>query len=78
MQRVEAIKRRVIMRKVISKVSGVLATCGAIAVVLSNFFSEEGYILFWIGLVVMFFSGIAYIATGEKIKEWFLAIMNFF
>lgn len=66
------------MRKIISKVSGVFATIGAIGIILSNFFPEEGYILFWIGIVVLLFSGIAYLATGEKIKEWFLAIMNFF
>ena len=66
------------MRKIISTISGVFATFGAILIVASNFFPEEGYILFWIGIVVMVFSGIAYLATGEKVKEWFLAIMNFF
>ncbi|MBQ4529814.1 MAG: hypothetical protein IJA36_04260 [Lachnospiraceae bacterium] len=66
------------MRKIISTISGVFATIGAILIVLSNFFTEEGYILFWIGIVVMVFSGIAYLATGKKVKEWFWAIMNFF
>lgn len=41
------------MRKIISTISGVFATIGAILIVLSNFFTEEGYILFWIGIVVM-------------------------
>ena len=66
------------MRKIISTISGVFATFGAILIILSNFFPKEGYVLFWIGIVVMVFSGIAYLATGEKVKEWFLAIMNFF
>lgn len=66
------------MRKIISKISGILATCSAIAIVLSNFFPEEGYVLFWIGIVVLVMSGIAYLATGEKIKEWFWAILDLF
>ena len=66
------------MRKIISKILGVFATFGAILIVLSNFFPEEGYILFWIGIVVMIFGGIAYLATGGKIKEWFWKIMDCF
>lgn len=34
------------MRKIISRISGVCATLGAIMIILSNFFPEEGYILF--------------------------------
>lgn len=66
------------MRKTIAKISGTLATLGAVAIVLSNFFPEEGYILFWIGVVVIVFSGIAYLATGEKPKEWFFDILDLF
>lgn len=66
------------MRKIISKISGTLATLSAIAIVLSYSFQEEGYILFWIGIVVMVISGIAYLATGETIKEWFWKILELF
>ncbi len=47
-------------------------------IILSNFFPEKGYILFWIGVVVIVFSGIMYLATGEKVKEWFWELLNFF
>ncbi len=66
------------MRKIISRIAGTFAVLGAIMIVLSNFFLEEGYILFWIGVVVIVFSGIAYLATGEKVKEWFWEFLNFF
>ena len=66
------------MRKIISKISGIFATLAAILVVLSQFLPEEGYILFWIGIVILVFSGIAYLSTGEKIKEWFWEIMELF
>lgn len=66
------------MRKTIAKISGALATIGAVAIVLSNFFPEEGYILFGIGVVVVVMSGIAYLATGEKPKDWFWEIFNLF
>lgn len=64
------------MRKMISKVFGTSATLAVIAIVLSNFFPEEGYILFWVGIVVLVISGIAYLATGEKIKEWFWDMLH--
>ena len=66
------------MRNVISKISGILATLGAILIVVSNLFPEEGYILFWIGIVILVINGIAYLATGEKIKEWFWEILDLF
>lgn len=66
------------MRKIISKISGLFAILGAILIIASNLFFEEGYILFWIGVVIIVFSGITYLATGEKIKEWFWEILNFF
>lgn len=66
------------MRKLIAKISGTLATLGAIAIVLSNLFPEEGYILFWIGVIVFVFGGIAYLATGEKPREWFWQILEWF
>ncbi len=66
------------MRKIISRVSAICAILGAIMIILANFFPEEGYILFWLGVVVIVFSGIAYLATGEKIKEWFWEFLNFF
>lgn len=68
----------ILMRKIISKISGIFATLAAVLIVLSQFFPEEGYILFWIGIVILVFSGIAYLATGEKIKEWFWEIMELF
>ena len=64
------------MRKTIAKISGTLATFGGVLVILSNFFPEEGYILFWIGIVAVVICGIAYLATGEKVKEWFWEILN--
>lgn len=66
------------MRKIIAKISGTLATIGAIVIVLSNLFPEEGYVLFGIGVVVVVMSGIAYLATGEKPREWFWHILDFF
>ncbi len=66
------------MKKRISKISGILATVGAILIVVSNFFGEEGYIPFWIGIVVLLFGGIIYLATGEKIKEWFWNFLDMF
>lgn len=64
------------MRKTIAKISGTLAVLGGVLLVLSNFFPEEGYILYWIGIVVIVIGGIAYLATGEKVKEWFWEILN--
>ena len=64
------------MRKTIAKISGTLAVLGGVLLVLSNFFLEEGYILYWIGIVVIVIGGIAYLATGEKVKEWFWEILN--
>ena len=66
------------MRKTIAKISGILATLAAIAIVISDFFGENGYIPFWIGVVVLVVSGIAYLATGEKPREWFWNIMDLF
>ena len=66
------------MRKIIAKISGTLATIGAIVIVLSNLFPEEGYVLFGIGVVIVVMSGIAYLATGEKPREWFWNILDFF
>lgn len=66
------------MRKIISRISGTLAMLGAILIVLSNFFTEEGYMLFFIGAVILVFAGIVYLATGEKVKEWFWEFLNFF
>ena len=64
------------MKKMIAKIAGTLATLGGVLLVLSNFFPEDGYILFWIGIVMIVMCGIAYIATGEKVKEWFWEILN--
>lgn len=64
------------MRKIIARISGTLAVLGGVLLVLSNFFPEEGYILYWIGIVVIVIGGIAYLATGEKVKEWFWEILN--
>lgn len=66
------------MQKKIAKISGTFATIAAVAIVLSSLFPEEGYILFWIGVVVLVFSGIAYLATGEKPREWFWEILDLF
>ena len=64
------------MRKIIARISGTLAVLGGVLLVLSKFFPEEGYILYWIGIVVIVIGGIAYLATGEKVKEWFWEILN--
>ena len=64
------------MRKIIARISGTLAVLGGVLLVLSNFFPEEGYILYWIGIVVIVIGCIAYLATGEKVKEWFWEILN--
>ena len=66
------------MRKTIAKISGALATLGAVAIVISQFVDEYGYIPFWIGVVVLVLSGIAYLATGEKPKDWFWNFMDWF
>lgn len=66
------------MRKTIAKISGIFATIGAVAIVISNFTGEYGYIPFWIGVVILILSGIAYLATGEKIKEWFWDMLDWF
>jgi len=66
------------MKNKIAKISGTLATFGAVAIIISNFVGEYGYIPFWIGVVILVLSGIAYIATGEKIKEWFWDMMDWF
>lgn len=58
------------MRKILAKISGTLATLGGMIIILSNFL-EEGYILYWIGIVTVVICGIVYLAMGEKIKEWF-------
>lgn len=64
------------MRKIIARISGTLAVLGGVLLLLSNFFPEDGWILYWIGIVVIVICGIAYIATGEKVKEWFWEILN--
>ena len=66
------------MRKTIAKISGIFATIGAVAIIISNFIGNYGYIPFWIGVVILILSGIAYLATGEKIKEWFWDIIDWF
>lgn len=66
------------MRKKIAKISGILATIGAIAIIISNFVSDYGYIPFWIGVVVLIISGVAYLTTGEKIREWFWDMIDWF
>lgn len=66
------------MRNVISKIAGSVAVIGAILIVISEFFPGMGYIFFWIGIVVLVISGIAYLATGEKIKDWFWNILDLF
>lgn len=64
------------MREKIAKTSGALATIGAVAIVISNFVGEHGYIPFWIGLVIVVLSGIVYLSTGEKPREWFWNILD--
>lgn len=64
------------MRKNISKIAGTFAALGVVSIVISNFFPESGYIFFWIGIVVVVISGIAYLATGEKIKDWFWEMLD--
>lgn len=64
------------MKNVISKIAGSIAVIGAILIVISQFFSEIGYIFFWIGIVVLVMGGIVYFSTGEKIKDWFWNIFN--
>lgn len=64
------------MRKKIAKISGVFATLGAILIALSELFGDNGYISFWIGGVILILSGIAYLSTGEKIKEWFWDLLG--
>ena len=66
------------MRKKIVKISGTLATIGAVAIIISNFVGDYGYSPFWIGVVVLVLSGIAYLATGEKPREWFWDMMDWF
>jgi cytochrome c biogenesis protein CcdA len=66
------------MRKTIAKISGIFATIGAVAIVISNFIGNYGYIPFWIGVVILILSGIAYLATGEKIKKWFWDMLDWF
>ncbi len=64
------------MRKKIAKISGTVATLGAILIALSDFFGNNGYIPFWIGVVVLILGGIVYLATGEKPKEWFWDLLG--
>lgn len=64
------------MRKKIAKISGILATLGAILIALSDLFGDKGYIPFWIGGVVLILGGIAYLSTGEKIREWFWDLLG--
>ena len=66
------------MRKWIAKISGIIATLGAVAIILSNFIGDYGYISFWIGVIVLLLSGISYLATGEKPKEWFWSMLDWF
>ena len=66
------------MRKKIAKISGVFATIGAIAIIISNFIGDYGYISFWIGVVVLVINGIIYLASGEKIRMWFWDIIDWF
>ena len=64
------------MRKIVSKIAGVFATLGVVSIAISIFFSGLGYIFFWSGIVVVIISGIAYIATGEKVKDWFWELLD--
>lgn len=64
------------MRKIIAKISGILATLGAIAMMLADLFPEEGYVIFWIGVVTVVICGIAYLATGEKPRDWFWELLG--
>ncbi len=64
------------MRKIISKIAATFAILGVVAVVISYLFFESGYIFFWIGVGVVVISGIAYLATGEKIKDWFWKVLD--
>ena len=65
------------MRKTIAKIAGTMAILGGVLLVLSNFFPEEGYILYWIGIVTIVICGIAYIATGEKSERMVLGDVEF-
>lgn len=64
------------MRKIIAKISGLLATLSVIAIGVSYFIPEVGYVFWGIGIVVLVISGIAYLATGVKIREWFWKLME--
>lgn len=39
---------------------------------------KQGYIIFWIGIVVVVISGISYLATGEKVQDWFWKMLDIF
>ena len=43
-----------------------------------NRFEGVCYIPFGIGVVMLILNGIIYLATGEKIKEWFWQILDLF
>lgn len=46
--------------------------------IISSFLSEEyNYILWWIGVVILVFSIIPYLCTGERPSELFYKLLDF-
>ena len=66
------------MRKKIAKIFGFLCTAGIVCIIISNFLSDEyNYIVWGIGVAILWLSVIPYLCTGEKPAEWFFKLLDF-
>jgi len=66
------------MKKKLAKLFGFLCTLGVIFMIISSFLSEEyNYIVWGIGVVILWLSVIPYLCTGEKPSELFYKLLDF-
>ena len=66
------------MRKKIAKIFGFLCTLGVICLIVSSFLPEEyNYIVWAIGVGILWLSVIPYLCTGEKPSALFMKLLDF-
>ena len=58
------------MRDIVARISAIFAVLGAVMMMVADLIPQVGHIIFWFGVGILIVSGIVYLTTGSKIREW--------
>lgn len=64
------------MKKIVEKISWIMATVGVFLIVVTTNFIDN-YILFYVGIGILIIGIIGVLVTGEKTKEYIWKLLDF-